>query len=76
MPWNFPAYQIARFAGPNLVIGNTVLLKHAPQCPESALAIEAVFHDAGFPEGAYTNVFATNDQVADVIADPRVQASP
>ncbi len=68
-----PAYQIARFAGPNLVIGNTVLLKHAPQCPESALAIEAVFHDAGFPEGAYTNVFATNDQVADVIADPRVQ---
>jgi succinate-semialdehyde dehydrogenase / glutarate-semialdehyde dehydrogenase len=73
MPWNFPAYQIARFAGPNLVIGNTVLLKHAPQCPESALAIERIFHDAGFPEGAYTNVFATNDQVADVIADPRVQ---
>ncbi|MBA8989320.1 succinate-semialdehyde dehydrogenase/glutarate-semialdehyde dehydrogenase [Curtobacterium pusillum] len=73
MPWNFPAYQIARFAGPNLLIGNTVLLKHAPQCPESALAIEAVFHDAGFPEGAYTNVFATNDQAADVIADPRVQ---
>ncbi|SDQ16155.1 succinate-semialdehyde dehydrogenase / glutarate-semialdehyde dehydrogenase [Curtobacterium sp. UNCCL20] len=73
MPWNFPAYQIARFAGPNLLIGNTVLLKHAPQCPESALAIEAVFADAGFPAGAYTNVFATNDQVADVIADPRVQ---
>nr|WP_271207352.1 NAD-dependent succinate-semialdehyde dehydrogenase [Curtobacterium pusillum]GLK32736.1 succinate-semialdehyde dehydrogenase [Curtobacterium pusillum] len=73
MPWNFPAYQIARFAGPNLLIGNTVPLKHAPQCPESALAIEAVFHDAGFPEGAYTNVFATNDQAADVIADPRVQ---
>jgi len=73
MPWNFPAYQIARFAGPNLLIGNTVLLKHAPQCPESALAIERIFHDAGFPEGAYTNVFATNDQVADVIADPRVQ---
>jgi succinate-semialdehyde dehydrogenase/glutarate-semialdehyde dehydrogenase len=73
MPWNFPAYQIARFAGPNLLVGNTVLLKHAPQCPESALAIERIFHDAGFPEGAYTNVFATNDQVADVIADPRVQ---
>ncbi|WP_144761461.1 NAD-dependent succinate-semialdehyde dehydrogenase [Curtobacterium sp. 9128] len=73
MPWNFPAYQIARFAGPNLLIGNTVLLKHAPQCPESALAIEAVFRDAGFPEGAYTNVFATNDQAADVIADPRVR---
>jgi succinate-semialdehyde dehydrogenase/glutarate-semialdehyde dehydrogenase len=73
MPWNFPAYQIARFAGPNLLVGNTVLLKHAPQCPESALAIEQVFADAGFPVGAYTNVFATNDQVADVIADPRVQ---
>ncbi|PCN48831.1 succinate-semialdehyde dehydrogenase [Curtobacterium sp. 'Ferrero'] len=73
MPWNFPAYQIARFAGPNLLIGNTVLLKHAPQCPESALAIEGIFHEAGFPEGAYTNVFATNDQVEDVIADPRVQ---
>jgi len=73
MPWNFPAYQIARFAGPNLLIGNTVLLKHAPQCPESALAVEAIFHEAGFPEGAYTNVFATNDQIADVIADPRVQ---
>ncbi|MBT2502225.1 NAD-dependent succinate-semialdehyde dehydrogenase [Curtobacterium sp. ISL-83] len=73
MPWNFPAYQIARFAGPNLLIGNTVLLKHAPQCPESALAIEAIFHEAGFPEGAYTNVFATNEQIADLIADPRVQ---
>lgn len=73
MPWNFPAYQIARFAGPNLLIGNTVLLKHAPQCPESALAIEQIYADAGFPEGAYTNVFATNDQVAEVIADPRVQ---
>lgn len=73
MPWNFPAYQIARFAGPNLLLGNTVLLKHAPQCPESALAIERIFHDAGFPEGTYANVFATNDQVADIIADPRVQ---
>lgn len=73
MPWNFPAYQIARFAGPNLLVGNTVLLKHAPQCPESALAVEQVFTDAGFPPGAYTNVFASNDQVADVIADPRVR---
>ena len=73
MPWNFPAYQVARFAGPNLGIGNTVLLKHAPQCPESALAIERVFADAGFPSGAYTNVFATNEQVAEIIADPRVQ---
>ena len=73
MPWNFPYYQVARFAAPNLMNGNTILLKHAPQCPESALAMERIFADAGAPEGAYVNVFATNDQVADVISDPRVQ---
>jgi succinate-semialdehyde dehydrogenase/glutarate-semialdehyde dehydrogenase len=73
MPWNFPYYQVARFAGPNLIVGNTILLKHAPQCPESAAAIERIFTDAGYPTGAYTNVFATNDQVEHVIADPRVQ---
>jgi succinate-semialdehyde dehydrogenase/glutarate-semialdehyde dehydrogenase len=72
MPWNFPYYQVARFAGPNLCIGNTILLKHAPQCPESAAAIQQVFDDAGFPEGAYVNVYATNDQAAAIIADPRV----
>ena len=49
MPWNFPYYQIARFAGPNLVIGNTILLKHAPQCPESAEALQQMYNDAGFP---------------------------
>ena len=73
MPWNFPVYQVARFAGPNLAIGNSVLLKHAPQCPESAAAIEDLFHEAGVPEGAYTNIYASNEQIADVIADPRVQ---
>jgi succinate-semialdehyde dehydrogenase/glutarate-semialdehyde dehydrogenase len=73
MPWNFPAYQVARFAGPNLAAGNTIVLKHAPQCPESAEALEAIFRDAGFPEGAYVNVYATNEQVEQVIADPRVQ---
>ena len=73
MPWNYPYYQVARFAGPNLVVGNTILLKHAPQCPESAAAIQRIFDDAGFPAGAYTNIYATNDQVADIIADPRVQ---
>ncbi|RNE62573.1 NAD-dependent succinate-semialdehyde dehydrogenase [Cryobacterium tepidiphilum] len=72
MPWNFPYYQVARFAAPNLVLGNTLLLKHAPQCPESAAAIEKIFHDAGFPTGAYVNIYASNEQVADVIADPRV----
>jgi succinate-semialdehyde dehydrogenase/glutarate-semialdehyde dehydrogenase len=73
MPWNFPYYQVARFAGPNLVIGNTILLKHAPQCPESAQAIEQIFHEAGFPPGAYINIYATNEQIEWVIADPRLR---
>jgi succinate-semialdehyde dehydrogenase/glutarate-semialdehyde dehydrogenase len=72
MPWNFPYYQVARFAGPNLVIGNTILLKHAPQCPESAAAMQEMFNDAGFPAGAYENVYAGNEQIEWVIADPRV----
>ena len=73
MPWNYPYYQVARFAGPNLVIGNTILLKHAPQCPESAAAMERIFHDAGVPEDAYINIYATNEQIEWVIGDPRVQ---
>jgi succinate-semialdehyde dehydrogenase/glutarate-semialdehyde dehydrogenase len=73
MPWNYPYYQVARFAGPNLVAGNTVLLKHAPQCPESAAAIADIFREAGAPEGVYVNIYASNDQVATVIADPRIQ---
>lgn len=72
MPWNFPYYQVARFAGPNLCVGNTILLKHAPQCPESAAAIQQIFDDAGFPRGAYVNVYASNEQAAEIIADPRV----
>ncbi|PDQ34674.1 MAG: succinate-semialdehyde dehydrogenase [Candidatus Lumbricidophila eiseniae] len=77
MPWNFPYYQVARFAGPNIIAGNTILLKHAPQCPESAAAIEQIFADAiaglGGDAGVYVNIYATNDQIASVIADPRVQ---
>ncbi|MDA0168526.1 NAD-dependent succinate-semialdehyde dehydrogenase [Solirubrobacter taibaiensis] len=73
MPWNYPYYQVARFAGPNLVTGNTILLKHAPQCPESAAAMEAIFHEAGVPTDAYINIYATNEQVEWVIGDPRVQ---
>ncbi|HET7122459.1 MAG TPA: NAD-dependent succinate-semialdehyde dehydrogenase [Solirubrobacterales bacterium] len=73
MPWNFPYYQVARFAGPNLAIGNTILLKHAPQCPESAEAMQRIFDDAGFPEGCYENVYATNEQIEWVLADPRVR---
>ena len=73
MPWNYPYYQVARFAGPNLVTGNTILLKHAPQCPESAAAMEAIFHEAGVPKDAYINIYATNEQIEWVIGDPRVQ---
>src|ERR687894_2358840 len=73
MPWNYPYYQVARFAGPNLVVGNTILLKHAPQCPESAEAMEQIFRDAGFPPDAYINIYATNEQVEWVIADPRLR---
>ena len=73
MPWNYPYYQVARFAGPNLTLGNTILLKHAPQCPESAAAMQQIFDDAGYPEGAYVNIYATNEQIAEIIADPRIQ---
>ena len=73
MPWNFPYYQVARFAGPNLVVGNTILLKPAHQCPESGEAIQAIFADAGFPDGAYGTILASNEQIETVIADPRVR---
>jgi succinate-semialdehyde dehydrogenase / glutarate-semialdehyde dehydrogenase len=72
MPWNFPYYQVARFAGPNIIIGNPILLKHAPQCPESAEAIQKIYDDAGAPAGVYTNIYATNDQIEWVIGDKRV----
>jgi succinate-semialdehyde dehydrogenase/glutarate-semialdehyde dehydrogenase len=73
MPWNFPYYQVARFAGPNLVLGNTVLLKHAGQCPESAAAMAAIFAEAGAPEGVYVNIYASNEQIADIIAHPEIR---
>ncbi len=73
MPWNFPFYQVARFVAPNLLLGNTVVLKHAPSCPQQAQRIEAMVAQAGAPEGVYTNVFATNEQVAQMIASPVVQ---
>ncbi len=67
-----PYYQVARFAAPNLLIGNPILLKHASQCPESSAAIETMYRDAGFPDGAYTNLYLNAEQAAEVIADPRV----
>jgi len=73
MPWNYPYYQVARFAGPNLIVGNTILLKHAPQCPESSAAIQDIFREAGCPDDVYVNIYATNEQAATIIADPRIQ---
>jgi len=73
MPWNFPYYQVARFAGPNLVVGNTVLLKPARQCPESAEAIQKMMDDAGFPKGAFQTILVSNDQITKAIEDPRVR---
>ncbi len=73
MPWNYPYYQVARFVAPNLMLGNTIVLKHAETCPRSALAIKQIMDDAGVPTGAYVNLFATHDQIADIIADPRIQ---
>lgn len=73
MPWNYPYYQVARFAAPNLLLGNTIILKHAPQCPASSAAVQDIVACAGAPAGVYTNVYASNEQIADLIADPRVQ---
>jgi succinate-semialdehyde dehydrogenase/glutarate-semialdehyde dehydrogenase len=74
MPWNYPYYQVARFVAPNLIVGNTIVLKHAENCPTSSMAIAQVFKDAGLPDGVYSNLLATHDQVAQMVADPRVAA--
>ncbi|MEV5302638.1 aldehyde dehydrogenase family protein [Amycolatopsis methanolica] len=73
MPWNFPYYQVSRFAAPNLVLGNTILLKQARNCPQGALAIEELFTEAGAPEGIYLNLFADSERIAGLIGDPRGQ---
>jgi succinate-semialdehyde dehydrogenase/glutarate-semialdehyde dehydrogenase len=73
MPWNYPYYQVARFVAPNLMVGNTIILKHAPICAASAEVMAEIFHSAGIPEDVYINVFASTQQIADMIADPRVR---
>lgn len=72
-PWNFPYYQIARFAAPNLMAGNVVMVKHASSVPQCALAFERLLQEAGAPAGAYTNLFISKEQVAQVIDDPRIR---
>jgi succinate-semialdehyde dehydrogenase/glutarate-semialdehyde dehydrogenase len=72
-PWNYPYYQLARFAGPHLMSGNTMLVKHASGVPQCALAFEAVLREAGIPEGVYANLFISADQAGALIDDPRVR---
>ncbi|GKX62009.1 succinate-semialdehyde dehydrogenase [Pragia fontium] len=71
-PWNFPYYQIARILAPQLAVGNTLLLKHASNVPQSAAAFERVVLEAGLPEGLLQNLYATRTQVETIINDPRV----
>lgn len=71
-PWNFPYYQIARIIAPQLSAGNTMLLKHAANVPQSAAAFETLMREAGLPHGAFTNLYATRAQIEMIINDPRV----
>ncbi len=74
MPWNFPFWQVFRAAVPALMAGNAMVLKHAPNVPQCALAIEAIFRDGGLPEGVFTNLMIEVVQAADAIASPHVHA--
>ncbi len=73
MPWNFPLWQITRFVVPNMMAGNVVLIKHAPNVPGCAKYMSDLFTRAGFPSGIYTNLFVEIEQVEAIIADPRIQ---
>jgi succinate-semialdehyde dehydrogenase/glutarate-semialdehyde dehydrogenase len=72
-PWNFPYYQLARFAAPNIMAGNVVMVKHAGCVPQCAIAFEKLWRDAGAPEGIYTNLLISHEQVNAVIDDPRIK---
>ncbi|WP_431944561.1 NADP-dependent succinic semialdehyde dehydrogenase [Micromonospora marina] len=75
MPWNFPLWQVMRFAAPALMAGNTGLLKHASNVPQTALYLEDLFRRAGFPEGAFTTLLVGSDAVDRILGDPRVRAA-
>lgn len=74
-PWNFPFYQITRSAAPNIMAGNTVLLKHASNVPQAAEMMEQIFAEAGAPKGVYTNLFVPGSKVSELIADPRIKGA-
>ncbi len=74
MPWNFPFWQVLRFAVPAILVGNTVVLKHASICLESGDAIQEIFEDAGFPKGVFTHIKMNHDEVEELIADPVIKA--
>jgi succinate-semialdehyde dehydrogenase / glutarate-semialdehyde dehydrogenase len=71
-PWNFPYYQVARVVAPQLMAGNVVVLKHAESVPQCALAFVRLMKEAGAPDGAFTNIFASHDQISRLIADARI----
>jgi len=74
-PWNFPFYQVARFAAPNVMIGNVVVVKHASNVPQCGIAIEDIFREAGAPPGIYTNLLIPGKGVAALLSDPRIKAA-
>lgn len=74
-PWNFPFYQITRSAAPNIMAGNTVVLKHASNVPQAAEIMEKIFAEAGAPKGVYTNLFVPGAKVSELVSDPRVKGA-